>query len=622
MDTNEFFRIYDKIVPLVKDTLRANDSNIFKYNSCTIGVKKGQELIHIVKMSESQPFGDVDGIVAEIKTVVSRKQLGRKNATVYVFKKNNDYKSMTKQICFINKGEKITLESSRNFVIVGANGSGKSHLGAAIERENPNNVLRISAQRALSIPDHIDISDYESTWKKIKYGDYQHNDIRYKWGFNNKEYTTKLINDYSETLSSLLSYQHEEEHKYCNNCNATIKASGSVKEPIIRITEKVNNIWNTIFPQRQLNFGSAKVEALYNGSEYPAKYMSDGERVALYLISQCLLAPDDMIIVIDEPEIHLHRTIMTKLWDVIEQYCPNKTFIYITHDLEFAASRKDAKKLWVKSFDGKDEWNLEELPDSEEIPEDLMIEVLGNRKPILFVEGGKTSYDYMLYSQVFEDRYIIPAHNCFKVIELTKAFNNDDIKGIHHLDVKGIIDRDYLSEEEIKAYRNDGIYALEVAEVENLYLLEPVVKTVASYMQRDPDETFEKVQNFVFSEFEDEKDSQLKEICSRHISFKLHQFNKPNGNGLQDLKDSLETTVKSVDVDGIFQKYKDRVEKIINERDYMGLLGIYNRKSLPKRVSEYMGLAKNEYPNMVLRLLKSDMRENLIEAFSLLNKLF
>lgn len=41
---------------------------------------------------------------------------------------------------------KEEIESLQSFVIVGANGSGKSHLGAWIEKNNQN-VLRISAQR-------------------------------------------------------------------------------------------------------------------------------------------------------------------------------------------------------------------------------------------------------------------------------------------------------------------------------------------------------------------------------------------------------------------------------------------------------------------------------------------
>ena len=75
---------------------------------------------------------------------------------------------MTSKIHFISKGEKQTIEGSRIFVIVGANGSGKSHLGAAIERVNSSNVLRISAQRALSVPDVVGISDFSSKWNYIQ----------------------------------------------------------------------------------------------------------------------------------------------------------------------------------------------------------------------------------------------------------------------------------------------------------------------------------------------------------------------------------------------------------------------------------------------------------------------
>lgn len=59
-----------------------------------------------------------------------------------------------KQIVIPIDGQNSTIDSIQNFVIVGANGSGKSHLGAWIETNNKD-VLRISAQRALSVPDVI-----------------------------------------------------------------------------------------------------------------------------------------------------------------------------------------------------------------------------------------------------------------------------------------------------------------------------------------------------------------------------------------------------------------------------------------------------------------------------------
>ena len=519
-----------------------------------------------------------------------------------------------REIVFQNNGQEVRIQSTGNFVIVGANGSGKSHLGAFIERLHPNEVLRISAQRALNVPDRVNISDYGSSWNQLQYGTTNGHNKAYKWG-NDADYTIRLIDDYNTTLSAVFSYQNDEEHHFYNDSKNKVNNNQVVNAVPDRITDRMTAIWNEVFPQRQIEFETAKVTASYGGSKYQAKFMSDGERVALYLISQCLLAPNGMIIIIDEPEIHLHKTIMARLWDTIERYCEDKCLIYITHDLDFAASRKDAAKIWVQAYHGPNTWDLQLLPEDEEIPEGLMLEVLGNRKPVLFVEGEKTSYDFQLYQQVYEGKYVVPAHNCIKVIELTKAFNNERIRNIHRLDVKGLIDRDYLSQNEIDAYAQFGISTLNVAEIENLYLLEPLLRIVAEHMALNPDETVDKVKNFVFKEFVGEKESQLKELCSRQIAFQLQQYAKPAGNELQDLKNALTTTVSQIDVDAIYNTNKAMIDSVLSTGDYQKLLFIYNRKSLASRVSNIFGLAgSNKYPDFVLKLLKTNKRESILAA--------
>lgn len=520
-----------------------------------------------------------------------------------------------REIVFQNKGQDVRLLSTGNFVIVGANGSGKSHLGAIIERHNTNNVLRISAQRALSVPDWVNVRDFESTWNEVFYGSARDRNKGPKWGYDNTEYTIRLVNDYEKVLAAVFSYQNDEEHRFFNRSKEIINHQDVVREVPERITDRILAVWNEVFPQRQIVFETAKVKASYQGSEYLAKYMSDGERVALYLMAQCLLAPNGMTIVIDEPEIHLHKTIMTRLWDTIERYCEDKCLVYITHDLDFAASRKESTKIWVKAYHGENTLDFELLPIDENIPEDLMISVLGNRKPVLFVEGEKASYDFQLYQQVYANKYVVPAHNCIKVIELTKAFNNERIRNIHRLEVKGLIDRDYLSQNEIESYAQFGINTLNVAEVENLYLLEPLLRIVAEHMALNPDETVEKVKDFVFKEFINEQDTQLKELCSRQIAFQLQQFAKPTGNSLQDLKNSLTTTVGKINVDSIYATNKAMIDTILSTKDYQKLLFIYNRKSLAQRVSPILGLGgTNKYPDFVLKLLKTNKREAILAA--------
>ena len=91
----------------------------------------------------------------------------------------------------INFPELGEVSSTQSYVLVGANGSGKSHLGAWIEQHN-DNVLRISAQRALSIPDTINIINEDAAWRKIFYGNPTETNKGYKWQWG--KYTSTLIN--------------------------------------------------------------------------------------------------------------------------------------------------------------------------------------------------------------------------------------------------------------------------------------------------------------------------------------------------------------------------------------------------------------------------------------------
>ncbi len=201
------------------------------------------------------------------------------------------------------------------------------------------------------------------------------------------------------------------------------------------------------------------------GNKYEARQMSDGERVTVYLMGQALCAPAEAIIIIDEPEIHLHRAIQALLWDKIEEARPDCTFIYITHDLDFAATRTGARKIWLKEFDGTD-WVWEEVPQGPALPDALLFQVLGSRRPLLFVEGDETSYDSAVYVALYPNEMVVPRQSCEKVVEATKSMRG--LSALHNLKIRGLVDRDRRSDEEVAALRADGVLVADVAEVENL----------------------------------------------------------------------------------------------------------------------------------------------------------
>ena len=123
------------------------------------------------------------------------------------------------------------------------------------------------------------------------------------------------------------------------------------------------------------------------GTPYNSNQMSDGERAVLYLAAQVLCVPQNKTLIIDEPEVHLHRSIMNRLWVALEKYRPDCFFIYITHDTQFAAAHGQSDKIWIKEYDGTN-WKLEKILDNE-LPEELLFDILGSRKNVLFVEGKK-----------------------------------------------------------------------------------------------------------------------------------------------------------------------------------------------------------------------------------------
>jgi hypothetical protein len=196
--------------------------------------------------------------------------------------------------------------------------------------------------------------------------------------------------------------------------------------------------------------------------------MSDGERVVVYLLGQALCAPANAVLIIHEPEIHVHRAVQASLWDELERARPDCAFVYITHDLEFASTRMGARKTWVRSYDGA-AWEWEDVPPAGEIPESLLLAVLGSRRPVLFVEGERSSRDYALYSVLFPGELVLPRQGCDAVVHATRSIRALEGDGVHHVQARGIGDRDRRSDAEIGALRASGIVVADVAEVENLF---------------------------------------------------------------------------------------------------------------------------------------------------------
>ncbi len=249
------------------------------------------------------------------------------------------------------------VSSKGSIVIVGANGSGKTRLGSWIELESgqQEKVHRISAQKSLVMPEFasptsIDKAQNELLWGYATPEHYSYAKFVPRWG---QKPNTFLLNDYDKLVNLLFSDESESNARYKREVR---EAPARRVEPPETKLDVIKRVWEEMLPHRALIIGGGKIETAISGrpeARYNASEMSDGERVIFYLIGQALSTPADGIIIIDEPELHLHRSIQATLWDKIEAERPDCLFVYLTHDLDFAASRVTATKVCLRDFDGK-----------------------------------------------------------------------------------------------------------------------------------------------------------------------------------------------------------------------------------------------------------------------------
>ena len=514
-------------------------------------------------------------------------------------------------------GAKVDYETETNSVVViGANGSGKSKLGAWIEQKDFEKVHRIGAQRNLNFKENITLKSYAQAENFVFYGSDSESFKSTKgqrWNYGNS-YTTQLMNDFENVLAALIALKNNENDKFIEECKNAEK-EGKIKPPIPKTSiDKLQDIWNEIFPQRELILEDSKFYASFlkggRHVRYSANQMSDGERSVLYLVAQVLCVPKDKILIMDEPEIHLHRSLMNRLWVTLEDARKDCLFIYITHDTQFAALHNHAQKIWVQEFDGVN-WKLQTLVNND-IPKELLLDILGNRKNVLFVEGEKDSYDSQLYSAIYPDYYVVPCGSCTQVIARTKAFKKNT--DLHHCEVYGIIDRDYRSDYEIESYKQNNIYTLQVAEVENLFLVEELVRVFAEHMGLDAGEGFDRVKDYVINQrYANEINGQICESVVAQIKYKLNcaEISKKNED---EAKSTLETVLASINYDEIKAEETSRFQNVLDQKDYKGILKVFNKKNVVGTIGHFIDVTDKTYCKTIINLLKTDRRSSIIES--------
>ena len=359
---------------------------------------------------------------------------------------------------------RLDLDPGEVLFVLGANGTGKSTLMFHFSTQNHARTRRISAHRQTWMnSDALDLtpSAKVQTERSIHKSD-RNIQSRYRdeYGPQRASMTIYELIDAENVRARAIAAAYDAHDQ------ERLKQAAKAEAPITVINELLqqSNIPITI----TIRANERVLASKNSGPEYSAAELSDGERNALLIAGSVLTAPKGTLLVIDEPERHLHRAIISPLLCQLFERRADCSFVISTHDHDLPLVHSEARTLLLRScmLDGSNApcWEADELPTGSPIDDNLKRDLLGARRKIIFVEGTESSLDRALYSILFPMASVIPKGNCHEVEEAVAGARSAE--ALHWLRAYGIIDSDGVPLAHIAAKRDRGVYALPYYSVE------------------------------------------------------------------------------------------------------------------------------------------------------------
>lgn len=357
-----------------------------------------------------------------------------------------------------------------------------------------------------------------------------------------------------------------------------------------------------------------------NDKKYSIGDLSDGEKqLLLLLIDFAKKKPSKAVIVVDEPELHLHPTLANSYWCGVEKEFPESYFIYATHSIQFAMREDDAQIIVIPSdgSDGEILKNWSEFESNEKnqflggIPE------IVNAKKVICIEGGEN--DKKMLKELFDlnnkSSLYIAAMGSWHEVE--KAVRGEGLWGecAPAVTISGLVDRDYRTSGDIERLKRANIEITDWHEIET-YLYHPDVATLIAPNTIDKSEVVNAVTNRFKSEYLNVARCRIVERCQREVPFELTITDEENGalktredlirlvrSKVEDYKDQIyNKEILSSRVTDFATKELIRCEQAIEKKDLNEILILLPGKILAGVVPQILNLTNGDYLRKVVGL--------------------
>lgn len=466
----------------------------------------------------------------------------------------------------------LTVDAGQMLFILGANGTGKSSLMQAFASVSSDKTRRITAHR--------------QTWFRSGSPEFTGKQ-RAEYGLNVSNYdrgaNARWMDDYSEQRAQMAIYdlvnsenvRAREITRAVETRNADEVEKLSAKDGAFATLNRLLRLANLdIVVSVETN---DEIMAVRNHSKpYSIAKLSDGERNAILIAANVLTVPAGTLLLIDEPERHLHRSIVSPLLSLLLKERSDCVFVVSTHEpllpVDNPGSRVLLTRACVYEGDTVTSYDIDLLENTTGIDDDLKRTILGERRKIVFVEGVEHSLDKPLYSLLFPNASIVAKNNCREVENAVVGIKA--AAELHWVKPFGLVDNDSSEPERIADLQAKGVIPLNVYSVESIYYHPEVQKLVgeklAAVVGGDLPEKLEKANRDALNAIRDNAEHLSARIAEKSARAQVFSLLPKKGEVTAGGKRTAE-----IDFAICAQDEAACINALINQSDFVGLLQRY-----------------------------------------------
>lgn len=500
----------------------------------------------------------------------------------------------------------VTLDIGQCIFVLGANGAGKSSLMFKFFSDHYSKAQRISAHRQTwfsSSSVTLSPEQKRNAANNISSSDTNSNS---RW---KDEYATQRANI---AIYDLIDAENVRARKITDAVDLNdfdLARNLSKKDAPIKIINELLRLSN-IPIEISVRQNEQVLASKSDSPPYSVAELSDGERNALLIAAKVLTATPGTLFLIDEPERHLHRSIISPLLTLLFAKRPDCAFIVSTHDVVLPLDNPSARTLLIRgcTYNGSSvtSWEADMISADSNIDEALKKDILGSRRTLLFIEGENTSLDHPLYSLIFPNVTVIAKSSCRDVGHAVSGIRS--ATDLHWLHAFGIIDNDRRTSEDIAHFKCKGVYAVSVYSVESIYYHPEIQRKVATrhavITGEDSEALVAAAKNAAFAAI----DSHVQRLSERAVEKTLRDELDKHWPKQTEISVGKPISI-TIDVAATVRNEVNAFRQAITEQNLEKIISRYPVRETPllTEISRKLGFqTRSQYENAVRKLLMDD----------------